>query len=110
MAAVTEKYRADLQGTRMTKLARTAKVAGTAEFFVMLVPGKSGAAAEGAKFVSGDEKLKVFLEALKTASYNLNFPDDVPTKVLRRGVLSCSDAASECTFLMMLPSDVRGVD
>ncbi len=108
--AITEKYRADLQGTRTITLGKIAKVTGTAEFFVMLVPGKSGTAAEGAKFVSGEEKLKVFSETLKTASYHLTFPDDIPTKILRRGVLSCSDAASECTFVLMLPVDVRGVD
>jgi tetratricopeptide (TPR) repeat protein len=110
VTAITEKYRADLQSTRTINFGKIAKVSGTAEFFVMQVPGKSGAAAEAVKFVSGEEKLKVFSEALKTTSYNLTFPDDIPTKILRRGVLSCSDAASECTFVMMLPVDVRGVD
>ena len=108
--AITEKYRADLQGIRTIKLGKIAKATGIAEFFVMLVPGTSGAMAEDAKFVSGDEKLRVFSESLKTSSYDLTFPDDIPTKILRRGVLSCSDAASECTFVMILPGDVRGVD
>jgi tetratricopeptide (TPR) repeat protein len=110
VTAITEKYREDLQRIRTVKLGKIAKVTGTAEFFVMLVPGRSAASAEGVKFVSGDEKLKVFSEALKTASYNPTSPDNIPTKILRRGVLSCSDAASECTFVMMLPVDVRGVD
>jgi tetratricopeptide (TPR) repeat protein len=110
VTAIIEKYRPDLLGARTIKLGKIAKVTGTAEFFVMLVPGKSGATVEGAKFVSGDEKLKIFSEALKTASYDLNFPDEIPTKILRRGVLSCSEVASECTFVMILPGDVRGVD
>jgi len=110
VAAVTEKYRQELQDIRTIKLGKIAKETGTAEFFVMLVPGKSGATAEGAKFVSGDEKLKVFTEALKTASYNLTFPDDIPTKILWRGVLSCSSVTGDCTFMLMLPVDVRGVD
>jgi tetratricopeptide (TPR) repeat protein len=110
VAAITEEHRKELQDVRTIKLGKIGKETGTAEFFVMLVPGKSGSSAEGVKFVSGNEKLKVFSEALKAASYNLNFPDDIPTQILRRGVLSCSDAASECTFVMMLPVDVRGVD
>jgi tetratricopeptide (TPR) repeat protein len=110
VAAITEKYRQELTDIRTIKLGKIARETGSAEFFVMLVPGKSGASAEGVKFVSGDEKLKVFTEALKTASYNQNFPDDTPTKILRRGILSCSSVAGECTFVLMLPVDVRGVD
>jgi hypothetical protein len=107
---ITEKYREQLTKLRTIGLGKIAKETGSAEFFVMLVPGKSGATAEGVKFVSGEEKLRVFSEALKTAAYNLTFPDDIPAKILRRGVLSCADATGECTFVLMLPVDVRGVD
>ena len=61
------------------------------------------------KFVSGDEKLKAFSGALRTADYHLTFPDDTPVKILRRGTLSCSTAGG-CKFVMMLPDDVRTVD
>jgi hypothetical protein len=61
------------------------------------------------KFVSGDEKLKIFTEALRTAEYRLTFPDDTPLKVLRRGTLTCSPT-STCTFVLMLSDDVRTVD
>jgi hypothetical protein len=60
------------------------------------------------KFVSGDEKLKIFTEALRTAAYRLTFPDDTPLKILRRGTLTCT--ASTCTFVLLLPDDVRTVD
>ncbi|HZR59056.1 MAG TPA: DUF3857 domain-containing protein [Terriglobales bacterium] len=109
--AITEKYLSDLQETRTIKLGKATKdEAGTADFFVTLVPSHSGASAEGVKFISGDEKLKVFSEALKTAHYDLNFPDDTPTKILRRGILSCSKLTGECAFVMMLPGDVHSVD
>jgi Flp pilus assembly protein TadD len=107
---ITEKYREQLTKLRTIGLGKNAKETGSAEFFVMLVPGKSGATVEGVKFVSGEEKLRVFSEALKTAAYNLTFPDDIPTKILRRGVLSCAGATGECSFVLMLPVDVRGVD
>jgi tetratricopeptide (TPR) repeat protein/transglutaminase-like putative cysteine protease len=100
----------DLQSLRTIDLGK-AKETGTAEFFVLLsggagTPGKT----EAVKFASGDEKLKVFADALRTAEYRLTFPDDTPVKILRRGTLSCSTTAGNCTFVLMLPDDVRTVD
>jgi tetratricopeptide (TPR) repeat protein len=88
-----------------------AKETGSADFFVLL-SGAAGtpAKAEAVKFVSGDEKLKVFTEALRTAEYRLTFPDDTPLKILRRGTLSCSTATGNCMFVLLLPDDVRTVD
>jgi hypothetical protein len=76
----------------------------------MLIANKSGATVEGVKFVSGDDKLKVFSGALKSAKYNVTFPDETPTKILRRGLLSCSKLTGNCLFVMYLPEDVRSVD
>jgi tetratricopeptide (TPR) repeat protein len=100
----------DLQSQRTIELGK-AKQDASAEFFVLLSRGKGSAATvEGVKFASGDEKLKVFTEALRTAEYRLTFPDDTPVKILRRGILSCSTAAGTCSFVLMLPDDVRTVD
>ncbi|HXM68403.1 MAG TPA: DUF3857 domain-containing protein [Candidatus Acidoferrum sp.] len=100
----------DLQSLRTINLGK-AKATGTAEFFVLLSGGAgTPAKAEAVKFVSGDEKLKIFTEALRTAEYRLTFPDDTPLKVLRRGTLSCSTTTGSCTFVLMLPDDVRTVD
>jgi hypothetical protein len=65
---------------------------------------------EAAKFISGEEKLKPLTENLRSAKVDFSFPDDVPTKILRRGVLSCSKNTGECEFVMMLPEDVHSVD
>jgi tetratricopeptide (TPR) repeat protein len=99
-----------LQSLRTIDLGK-AKETGSAEFFVLL-SGAAGtpAKAEAVRFVSGDEKLKVFTEALHTAEYRLTFPDDTPLKILRRGILSCSTATGNCMFVLMLPDDVRTVD
>src|SRR5580704_13387297 len=105
------KYKDELQQLRTIDLGKVAKATATAEFFVLLSRGKGAAATvEAVKFASGDEKLKVFTDALRTAEYRLSFPDDTPVKVLRRGVLSCSTATGTCTFVLMLPDDVRTVD
>jgi len=113
--AAVAKYKEDLQRLRTIDLGKVAKETGSADFFVLLSrgPGRAGSSAatvEAVKFASGDEKLKVFTEALRTAEYRLTFPDDTPVKILRRGILSCSTAIGTCTFVLMLPDDVRTVD
>jgi tetratricopeptide (TPR) repeat protein len=106
-----EKSRMALQTMRTIDLGKVAKVTGTADFFILLAKGAGPAASvEGVKFISGDEKLKGFADALRTADYHLALPDDSPVKILRRGVLSCSTETGKCTFVLMLPDDVRTVD
>jgi hypothetical protein len=108
--AVVAKYKDDLQRWRTIELGK-ARETGNAEFFVLLSGGGGSAArAESVKYVSGDEKLKSLAEALRTADYHLTFPDNTPVKVLRRGILSCSTAAGNCMFVLILPDDVRTVD
>jgi hypothetical protein len=109
--ATAAKYKNELQQLRTIDLGKVAKEAGSAEFFVLLSRGKGAdATVEAVKFASGDEKLKVFTDALRTAEYRLSFPDDTPVKILRRGILSCSTATGNCAFVLILPDDVRTVD
>jgi len=109
--ATVAKYKEDLQQLRTIDLGKVAKETGSADFFVLLSRGKGSAATvEAVKFASGDEKLKVFTDALRTAEYRVTFPDDTPVKILRRGILSCSTATGTCMFVLMLPDDVRTVD
>jgi tetratricopeptide (TPR) repeat protein/transglutaminase-like putative cysteine protease len=109
--AAVAKYKDELQQLRTVDLGKVAKETGSAEFFVLLSRGKGAAATvEAVKFASGEEKLKSFTEALRTAEYRLSFPDDTPVKILRRGILSCSTATGNCAFILMLPDDVRTVD
>jgi hypothetical protein len=116
--AVVAQYKPDLDRVRTIDLGKVAKENGNAEFFVLLSRGvgngtngkTSAATVEAVKFVSGDEKLKAFTDALRTAEYKVSFPDDTPVKILRRGVLSCSTTTGNCSFVLMLPDDVRTVD
>jgi tetratricopeptide (TPR) repeat protein len=109
--AAVAKYKEDLQRTRTIELGKVAKETASAEFFVLLSRGaNSTATVEGVKFASGDEKLKRFTDALRTAEYRVTFPDDAPVKILRRGILSCSTVTGNCIFVLMLPDDVRTVD
>ncbi|HEY6767018.1 MAG TPA: DUF3857 domain-containing protein [Candidatus Sulfotelmatobacter sp.] len=99
-----------LQDLRTIHLGK-ARETGNADFFVLLGNGGGAkATVEGVKFISGDEKLKSFAEALRNADYHVTFPDDTPVKILRRGILSCSASTGECMFVLILPDDVRTVD
>jgi Flp pilus assembly protein TadD len=107
---VVKKYHDDLQQMRTTKLNDKPPASGSAEFWVLLGTSANGAAVDKVKFISGEEKLRVLEGALQHLKYTISFPDDTPAKILRRGVLSCPQAAGNCTFVLMLPDDVRTVN
>jgi tetratricopeptide (TPR) repeat protein len=106
--AAVAKHKDELQQARTIKLGKFSQV-GSADFFVLLGRSGSGVTVEGTKFISGDDKLKGLGEVVRTAKYDLTFPDDTPAKVLRRGTASCS-TTGECTFVMVVPDDVHSVD
>jgi tetratricopeptide (TPR) repeat protein len=108
--AVVARYKEELEHLSSIDLGK-AKETGNADFFILLSGGAhEKAKVDAVRWVSGDEKLKAYTEALRTADYHLMFPDDTPVKVLRRGTLSCSIATGTCKFVLTLPDDVRTVD
>ncbi len=107
VSAAVDKYRGELARERTLKLGPLVKENAEAEFFVALAAGPK---VEGVKFIRGSEKLKPFSSALMAASFPAAFPDATPTHVIRRGVLTCSQAASDCTFVLVVPEDVRSVE
>ncbi len=108
--AAIEQHRLALQATRTIKLGKIAQTAGTAEFFVVVTSSLAGSKIEAAKFISGEEKLKPLTANLRDAKIDFSFPDDVPTKILRRGILTCTKDSGECEFVMTLPEDVHSVN
>ena len=109
--SVVKTHKAELQANRTLTLKDHPTLTGNAESFVLLGEGTGGGAAvDGVKFVSGEEKLRGLDDTLRHVKFAMNFPDDTPTKILRRGVLSCSQANSQCTYVLMLPDDVRTID
>lgn len=113
----------ELSALRTVKLSKLRKESASAEFFVLLAPSAgdasgdrptgaspAGASVEDVKFVSGSEKLRPLAGALRSTLYPVEFPDATPTKLVRRGLLSCSAETSDCVFVLLLPSDVRAVD
>ena len=108
--AAVAHYKEELERLRTVDLGK-AKETGNADFFILLSGGTGEKAkADAVRWVSGDEKLKGYADALRTADYHLTFPDDTPVKILRRGTLSCSVSDGACKFVLTLPDDVRTVD
>ena len=112
-AALIKQAEEESRDSRTVKLgpvAKNLKAMVQGAFFVVLVPGPSRVAQVAeVKFISGDERLKPLSAALKTANYNLVFPDEARTKVIRRGTLFCQPNG-ECSFFMMSPDLVFSVD
>jgi len=71
----------------------------SAEFFVELSPGKT----DGVTYIRGDEALKTDGEALQKASFQVPFPKDSQAKLIRRGILVCTESSDKCQFTMLLP-------
>jgi tetratricopeptide (TPR) repeat protein len=105
-----EQHRTDLQTLRTLHLGKIAPAGGTADFFVIVTSSGGHGQVAAAKFISGEEELKPLTEDLRNAKIDFVFPDDTPTKILRRGTLSCSKDSHECDFVMMIPEDVHSVD
>lgn len=108
--AAIARYKDELQHLSTVDLGKATQM-GNADFFILL-SGGGGAPTkvDAVKFVSGDEKLKSYTDALKTADYHLTFPDDTPVKIFRRGTISCSLTTGKCEFALALPDDVTTVD
>ncbi|HEX5874293.1 MAG TPA: DUF3857 domain-containing protein [Pyrinomonadaceae bacterium] len=82
-----------------------------AEFFLVYAPDSTRAAqAVDVKFIKGDERLRPLAAQLKTIKYQLTFPDNSPTRIIRRGALLCLPKPGACTFTMTSPELVRSVD
>jgi tetratricopeptide (TPR) repeat protein/transglutaminase-like putative cysteine protease len=77
-----------------------------ADFFVIFTPANK---VESVKFISGDESLKSAGTKIQAIDYGPLFPDNTPTKLVRRGTLNCAQSG-ECSFQLMEPEDVTSVD
>ncbi len=110
IAELVSAAEAQLSAARTVKLGKLLPENVSAEFFVLLAPATGGdAKVEEVKFISGSEKLRPLAEKLRSANIPAAFPDDTPTKLVRRGVFSCT-AAGECTFVLITPERVTAVN
>ncbi len=96
-----------LQDARTVKLGKLVAAKHVhAEFFVLF---SNGSKVEGVKFISGAEELRGAGKALSAAKFDVPFPDDNPTQILRRGILDCEPELPGCVFVLIPPNDVRSI-
>jgi tetratricopeptide (TPR) repeat protein len=109
--AIVDKSKGELLELRTIKIRNTTNQEAKADFFLLLMKGSgSGASVDSVKFISGDEKLKGFADTIRSSSYTVALPDETAVRLLLRGTLSCSAAATDCAFVLALPDDVKSVD
>jgi transglutaminase-like putative cysteine protease/tetratricopeptide (TPR) repeat protein len=92
----------ELSQLRTAPIPELAYQKGSAEFFLLL----SVTGVEDVQFIRGDEGLKGAASALRKGRYNMPFPDQGPEKILRRGILSCSQYTKpNCNLVFLLPAN-----
>ena len=106
---VGDKKKTEAEITEMAKkyntspklpLGSLSKVDGEADFAFVFAPGK----VEGVRFLGGSDSLKALNDKLATLKYPVEFPNDTPTKLVRRGTVTCKSA--ECTLILQAADEV----
>jgi tetratricopeptide (TPR) repeat protein len=52
-------------------------------------------------FLNGADELKESAAELSKIKFKISFPDDGPTRIVQRGMLSCSEASKNCTLVLL---------
>ncbi|MGB9105235.1 MAG: tetratricopeptide repeat protein, partial [Terriglobales bacterium] len=99
-----DQAREELAASRTVGLGPLLQETAQADFYLVLGPG---AKVEETRFISGSDKLKPFADALRGAKIKFTFPDTTPTRLLRRGTLSCVPAGG-CNFVLLPADDLSG--
>ncbi len=109
--ALLQSAKKELPAYNVLTLTADVKAAAEAEFYLLFAPDSArNAQVVDAKFIKGDESLKLLAPQFKSIKYPFVFPDSSPTKIVRRGSLKCSPKPGGCTFTMMSPDLIVSVD
>jgi len=76
--------------------------AGRANFILALT---NGPRVDNVVFVSGTEELRNAVAALAAAKYPQSFPDQIPTRIVRRASLNCSIYSKDCQLFFSTISE-----
>ncbi len=98
----TETPTEQLSRMRMVKVSTAPHSVRRGTFSIVFVPGK----VEEVTQVDGDESLMAEADDIRSAKFKLEFPDSSPTKLVRRGVLSCGGSGCD---LVLIPVDDRSL-
>lgn len=96
----------DLNKIRTVKLPRLISGQAAAEYLFIIGQGSK---IEDAKFLSGSDELKSANKSLRSAALGMPLPDNGPTTLVRRGVVSCYKYAG-CSIIFYDPSEVHSLE
>jgi len=96
----------ELSELRSVKIKRPVAGPATAEFFLLFVAGPK---IEDVKFISGSKELEPAGHELSEASFRVALPQGSSARVVRRAILTCSNAAG-CTAVLLTPDVVNSVN
>jgi tetratricopeptide (TPR) repeat protein len=96
-----EKYRyaREVQNLRTIEIPGLPKKSATAQFWIVFT--RTGV--EEVKILSGEAFLGKAADQIKQHAFPQTFPDAGPVKIVRRGILSCSQLNSTCQLVLLLP-------
>ncbi len=89
----------ELSRMRMVKVPAAPHASGSATYSITFSPGK----VDDVKLVDGDKALESMTVNIQSAKFKVEFPDETPAKLVRRGILSCG--ASGCDLTLIPPED-----
>jgi len=100
-------YHDELAELGTLQVARAGVVNAAADFYVAFVPRPSPTIPD-VKFICGNENLKSATDLLRSASYQVSFPDSQPVKLIRRVETNCSAGDKRCSLKLVSPSVASG--
>jgi hypothetical protein len=99
---------AELSELRTVRLGKLLQEKAEADFLVVF-SSASSSKPEDVKFISGSEKVRPLAGALRSAKFPAVFPDETPTRIVRRGTLTCLPDG-KCVFVVLAPDNVTTIN
>jgi tetratricopeptide (TPR) repeat protein len=81
-----------------------------ADFFVALSAGENKPRVEDVRFISGDAKMRLLAETLRSLDYGPMFPDTSSVTLIRRATLACSAKDGGCVLILSRAEDARATN
>jgi hypothetical protein len=90
-----ESWAGELSKMRDVRLTSTSHPTASGTFTIVFSPGKIDEVMQ----VDGDQSLKSLSERIQNAKFGVEFPDNAPVKLRRRGIVSCGGLGCDMTLL-----------
>lgn len=99
-AAFDPKVAEQLQSRRTFTLKYSVSSEESAEFLLVIVKDPKSNQID---FVSGDHSLRKLIPMIAGLKFDLEFPDDSPTRLYQSAALHCSAVRQDCTLVLFMP-------